>query len=126
MAPARRISGYPRLHSFRPETACFSSPPLLAWRTRRIVVKLFGFLADDPAPDEALKRTQLALIFRRDKTDRISHRMRPARAADPVHIILRVHRKVVVHHVRDSIDIDASRGDVRGDKHAHRSRFEIL
>ena len=125
-APARRISRQPRLRFFWPEFSCFSSPPLFAWRTRRIVVKPFGFLAHNPAPDEALERTQLPLVFRRNKTDRIAHRMRPACPADPVNVILRVHRKIVVHHVRNTVDINASCGHVRSDKHTHRARLEIF
>ncbi len=41
-------------------------------------------------------------------------------------IILRVHREIIVHHMRDPIHIDAARGDVRSDQHPHRAGFEIL
>ena len=47
-------------------------------------------------------------------------------AADAMHVILRVHRKVVIHHVRNAVHVDAARGDVGRDEHAHRAGFEIL
>ena len=90
------------------------------------MIKPFGSLSHNPATDEPLQRTQLTLILRRNKTDRIAYRMRTPRAADPVDIILRVHWKVVVHHMRDAIHIDASRRDVRRHQHAYCSRLEIL
>jgi hypothetical protein len=68
----------------------------------------------------------MALVFRRDKTDRVTHRMGATCSANPVDVILRVHRKVVVHHVRDAIDINAARSDIGGHEHTDRSRFKIL
>src|SRR3954465_5865631 len=35
-------------------------------------------------------------------------------------------RKVVVHHMRNSVNIDASRSNVSGHQHPHRPRLEIL
>ena len=40
--------------------------------------------------------------------------------------VLRHHRQVVVHHVRDAVHVDPARRDIRGDEHAGRSRVEGL
>ena len=42
-------------------------------------------------------------------------------AADPMHIILRVRREIVVHHMRDAIHVDASRCDIRRDENVEAS-----
>src|SRR5438477_3041487 len=100
--------------------------PLVAWRRSMIVIETFCLFPDDPAADETLERTQRPLIFRRDETDRIAHRMRAARAPDAMDIILRLHREVVVHHVRNPIDIDAASGNVGRDQDPHRARLKIF
>src|SRR5438270_6621824 len=96
--------------------SAFSPALLVPWRRSLIVIETFRLFPDDPAADETLERAQLSLIFRRDETDRIAHRMCAARAPDAMDIILRLHREVVVHHVRNPIDIDPARGDVGGDE----------
>ena len=40
-----------------------------------------------------------------------------SRAADAVHIILRMMRHVEIDHVADLFDVDAARGDIGGDHH---------
>ena len=41
-----------------------------------------------------------------------------------MHVILRLRRKIEIHDMRDPLDVDAARGDVRGDENAHRSALE--
>ncbi|MDR9095843.1 hypothetical protein FEP46_05607 [Burkholderia multivorans] len=44
---------------------------------------------------------------------------RAARAADPVHVVFRELRQIVVEHVRDARNVDAAGRDVGRDQHAH-------
>src|ERR1043166_2646379 len=109
-----RISRQSRLALSLPRSR--SPAPLVARRRSRIIIEAFRLFPHDAAADETLERTQRSLIFRRDKTDRVAHRMRAAGAPDPMHVILRMHREVVIHHVRNSIDIDPARGHVSRDR----------
>ena len=84
-----------------------SPAPLVAWRRSLIVIETFRLFSDDPAADETLERTQRPLIFRRNKADRITDGVRAAGASDAMDIILRVHREIVIHDMRDPIHIDA-------------------
>src|SRR5438067_3624331 len=85
-AAARRISWQSRLDlSLR---ASRSPAPLFAWRRCLIVIETFRLFPDDPAADETLERTQRPVIFRRDKTDRITDGVRPAGTSDAMDIIL--------------------------------------
>ena len=52
--------------------------------------------------------------------------MRPTRPANPMDVILGVHREIVVHHMRDTIHINPPRRDVRRHQHPHRAGLEIL
>ena len=90
-----------------------------------MIIETFRFLSHNPTTNETLERTQFALIIWCDKTDRVAHRVRATGSADSVDVILRVHREVVVHHVRDAVDINAARGDIGRDQYAQRSRFKI-
>src|SRR5206468_3434781 len=103
-----------------------SPAPLVAWRRSLIVIETFRLFPYDAAPNETLERTQRPLIFRCNETDRITDGVCAARASDAMDIILRVHRKIVIHHVRDPIHIDSARGDVGGDEDTDRAGFEIL
>ena len=41
-------------------------------------------------------------------------------------VILRVHREIVIHHVRNPIHVDAARGNVGRDQNADGAGLEIL
>jgi hypothetical protein len=86
VAYTRRISWLPRLDlSLRGSR----SPPLLiAWRHGLIVIETFRLFPYDPAADETLERTQRALIFRCNETDRITDGVCAAGASDAMDIIL--------------------------------------
>src|SRR4051812_11286131 len=93
-----------------------SLTPVIFGGRRRcgVVIKTFGALAHQAAADESLQTAQCAMVLARDETDRVADGEGATGAADAVHIILRVHRKIKVHHMGNAIDIDAARGDVRG------------
>src|SRR4051812_33557444 len=52
--------------------------------------------------------------------------MGPAGPADTMHIILRVHGKIVVHDVGNTVHINAAGGNVGGDKDANVTAFKIF
>ena len=43
-----------------------------------------------------------------------------------MNVILRVHGKIVIHDVRNSVHVDPARGNVGRDQNADRARFEIF
>ena len=105
---------------------CFRSGWFLCewhWRSN---IEAFGVLPHDAPADESLQRTEREAIVRRDETDGVADCVRPAGAADPMHVILGVHGEVVVHHVRYAIHVDAARRDVGGHEHTDMSGLEIL
>src|SRR6267143_4379440 len=126
-ASARRISRELRLY-FRRRLPAFSpSPfPFVPRRSSRVVIKAFRPFPHNAATDETFERAQRPLIFGRNKADRITDGMCAAGASNAMDVILRVHRKIVIHHVRDPIHIDAARGDVGGDEDTDGAGFEIL
>src|SRR3954463_7832398 len=103
------------------------SPPLVFARWRGgVVIKTFRAFPDNAAPDETLERTQRPVIFRRDKADRIADGKGAAGAANAMDVILRMHREIVVHDVRNPIYVDPARGDVGRDEDTHGAGLEIL
>ncbi len=91
----------------------------------RIIKSICAF-THDATTDEAFERAKFAVIFRRDKADGVTDRVRPARPTDAMDVILDVHGEIIVHHVRNAVHINAARGDVGRDQHAHRAGFEIF
>lgn len=71
----------------------------LTGRRGRVIIKMVRALAHDAATDETLKRSQLTVILRADKADRVAHRIGPAGAPDAMDVILRLHGEIVIHHV---------------------------
>jgi len=98
------------------------------WDGRREgnVVETFSPFSHDAAPDKPFQRTQCASILGCHKTDGVTDRLCSSGASNAMDIILRVHREIVIHHVRDPIHIDAARGDVGGDEDTDGAGFEIL
>src|SRR6185503_4174050 len=47
-------------------------------------------------------------------------------AADAMDVGLGHVRQLVVHHMRDAVDVDAARGDIGRDEHARTARAEAL
>ena len=52
--------------------------------------------------------------------------MRAAGPPDPMDVILGVHRKIVIHDMRNSVHVDPARRDVCGHEHPNGPGFEIL
>ena len=63
---------------------------------------------------QALNIAKIAALFRVAESHREAARPGAARAADTMHIALGNIGQIVVDHVRDVIDIEAARGDIRG------------
>src|SRR6267378_8402719 len=126
-ASARRISRELRLY-FRRRLPAFSpSPfPFVPRWSSRVVIKAFRPFPHNAATDETFEHAQRPLIFGRNKADRIADGVGAAGASDAMDIILRVHRKIIVHHMRDPIHIDAEGGDVGGDEDTDGAGLEIL
>src|SRR3954452_18399857 len=68
---------------------------------------------------------ELGLVDTHER-DRVAADTGPARAADPVHVVLGHHRELEVHDVRERLDVDAARGDVRGDEDVGTSGLEVV
>ena len=66
------------------------------------------------------------MVFVRDEADRVAHGVCPAGASDAVDIVLHMQRKIIVHHVRDAVHVNAAGGDIRRHQHAHGTGFEIF
>jgi len=86
-----------------------------------IVIESIGTLAHDAPSDETFKRTQRSVIFRSNEADRIADRMRAAGASDAMDVILGVHWKIVIHDMRNSINVNPTRGDIGCHEHPHSS-----
>lgn len=59
-----------------------------ALRCGGAVIEIFGVFAHNTPADETFKGAQLPVVFRRDETDGVAHRVRPTRAANAMHVIL--------------------------------------
>ena len=84
-----------------------------------------------PLPVEALadghfKDVQQVQIALRHEAERLALRLRPAGAADAVHVVLGIDREIVVHHVGHAVDVDAAGDDVGGDEDLDFSVLEVL
>ena len=91
-----------------------------------VVIKSLGTFAHDAASDETFERAEFAVIFICDEADGVADGVRAPGASDAMDVILDVHREIVVHYMRDAVHVNAARGDVCGDKHAHCAGLEIF
>ena len=124
-ATVRRIAGKFGL-KFRRRMPAFCPAPFVAQRSSRVVIEAFRSFPHNTATNESFERAQRSVILRGDKADRVANGMGATRASDAMNIILRVHRKIVVHHMRDSIHVNATRGDVGRDEDTDGAGLEIL
>jgi hypothetical protein len=65
----------------------------------RLIIETVSAFANEPAANEPFKSPQRALILRRRETERVSHRVRAASAADAMDVILGMFGKVVIDDV---------------------------
>src|SRR6266508_5707482 len=82
---------------------------------------LLDFLADKP-----LDVAKVRAVFARDERHLLAGFARAAGAADAVDVVFRDVRQVVVHDVRQRLDVQAPRGDVGGDEHLQLAVLEAL
>ena len=66
------------------------------------------------------------MIFRGDETDRIANRQGTPGSPNAMDIVFRVHRKIVIHHMRNSVYVDPARRYVGSHEDADGPRFEIF
>src|SRR5262245_52810822 len=83
------------------------------------------FLLDAPV-GQALDRGEQRPVLVGHQRHCLARGARAAGAADAVHVILGNMRQVVVHHVRQLLDVEAARGDVGRDQHLQLVALEAL
>ena len=135
VSPLTRARGRSRVGLLAPRRRCFTclhlprrlpagvvpgSPPVTG-RTARSRGLLGSEHRRLPQPldllsDEALDRLQPARVLGGDERDRHSLATRARGAPDPVNVVSRRVRQVVVDDVRDVVDVDAACGDVGRDR----------
>src|SRR5260370_40643393 len=82
------------------------------------IIEPFRSFANEATANEAFEVTQRRAVVRSREADCIADCMRPAGAPNAMHVILGMHRKIVVHHVRNAIHINAAGRDIRSDQYA--------
>ena len=95
--------------------------PNIAWprpirRRRRAIVEVRKGHARDRFPEGSLDAAKVAFVFGRDERDRLAGRFHPRGPPDPMHVVGRDGRHVVVDHVGDPFDVDPAGRDVRRDE----------
>jgi hypothetical protein len=89
------------------------------YRRSGVVIKSLSAFPDQSPADKSFQRAQRGMILRSREAERFTDRHRPPRPSNPMDVILRVFGKVIVHHVRDAVDVNAARRNVRRHEHAH-------
>jgi len=85
-----------------------------------------GLVVVEPAAQELLDVLEEVPIVGIAERDRSARGACTAGAADAVDVRLGDVRQLVVEDVRDAVDVDAARGDVGRNEHAHRPGTEAL
>src|SRR5690606_37433895 len=101
-----------------------------AWRgqdTARPQLRLEAGHRDllEPLTKQRLDTGEQRLLLRADERYRTTGATGAARAPDAVHVIFGDVRKLVVHDVRQLLDVEPAGGDVGRDQHAHVTRLEV-
>ena len=63
--------------------------------------------------------THLPAVVRCGERNRNPIQARTTGATDAMHVVFSGFRQIVVEHMRDRFHVDAARGDIGGDQHAH-------
>src|SRR3954466_7673251 len=79
------------------------------------IIESLALLPLDAHPDETLDAARIAPGFLGDQGEGVTRLLRAAGAANAVNVILGIFRDVEVDDVRHVGDVEAARGDVRGD-----------
>ena len=88
-----------------------------------MIIKIVSSLSHHATSDESLQSAKSVSIFRRHKADGIPDRLCPSGPPDSVNIIFRMHRKIEIHDVRNTVHVNPSRRNIGCDEHADLSRF---
>lgn len=91
-----------------------------------LVGEALSSLPNNASTNEPLQGAQCSLIVTRDEADGVTYGMSATCAANTVHIIFRMHWKVVIHHMRDPVDVDASGSDIGRYQDPQRTGLKIL
>ena len=126
MAAAASAPGRSRTRNLPVEPLPLRAAPAAAraqeLRTRGQHPGLLELIDVAEAPRDAAR---IGLLLGQDQRDRRPAAAGPARAACAVHVALVLCRRVEVDHVRDVVEIEASRGDVGGHEHADLAGLEL-
>ena len=77
------------------------------------------------ALDQAFDVAQQLVLVDAHQRQRLALGAGAAGAADAVHVVFRHVGQLVVHHVRQLVDVDAARGDVGRHQHPHCAVLEV-
>src|SRR5881296_131431 len=105
----------PSLPVRRPSRPRAFVPPHL-WGRRRTVVEIRQGHAWDRFPEGSLDAAKVSFVLRSHERDGLPGGLHAGRPSDPVHVVGRDGRNVVVDHVGDALDVDPARRDVRRDE----------
>ena len=94
-------------------------------RGGRRIIKALQLLAGQRPVDESFQCPKVVGLIRADEADRITDGIGPPSAADPMHVVFGSRRKIEVHHVGNTIHVDAAGRDVRRHQNAHDSGLEF-
>ena len=66
------------------------------------------------------------MVFWCDKTNGVTYGMSTARTTDAMHVIFGMHGEVIVHHMRDTIDINPTSRNIGCYQHSYRTRLKVF
>src|SRR5690349_533672 len=103
-------------------------PTLLPYTTlfRSVGLEALDDLARDPLAEQRLDLAEQALLVDADQRDRVAGRPGPARPADAVNVVLGDHGQLEVHDVRQVLDVEAARRDLRCDEDRRPAGLEVI
>ncbi len=78
------------------------------------------------ALEHLLDVAQQLVLVDADQRHRLARRAGAAGTADAMHVVLGNVGQIVVHHMRQFVDVDAACGDVGGDQHVDLQLLEIF
>ncbi len=79
----------------------------------------------DRTAEQSLDRLELFRFIGGDERDSVAFAARAPRAPDTVHVVLSDVRQLEVHDLRQLVDVESPRGEVRRDEHANVPALEV-
>ena len=76
--------------------------------------------------EQFFDRPPLQMIFGCDETGGATGRTHAGRSADPMDVVLRAIRQIVIHHVSDVRHVNAARRDIRRDENSIRPALKAF